>query len=236
MTSSRLPGKGLKEILGKPTLHHMIDRLKRIRGISGIIIATTTNTADDPIVELASKLNVRSFRGDEEDVLGRVVKAAQHFDTDIIVQITGDSTLVDPEVSQRVLDVYLQKNDPLNYVCNDLVYTYPIGLNTHVFSSELLSSIEPLAIEQKDREHVVRYFLRNQQSFKIVALEAEEPYRRPEVRLTLDTEEDFQLIKSVYGALYPLNPAFSISDILQFLDANPEVSAINKEVVQRSPL
>ena len=126
MRSTRLPGNVLLPAAGKPMLELMIERLQRMDPPSGVIVATTVHPDDDPIEELAGRIGVGCFRGSEDDVLGRVVAAAQQFGTDIIVEITGDDPLLDPHESSRVVQTYLDRREDVDYVANDLEDTYPI--------------------------------------------------------------------------------------------------------------
>lgn len=234
MTSSRLSGKVLLPGCGKVMLEHMVERLGWIPEASRIIIATTVNRTDDCIVELAKKLGVLYFRGDESDVLGRVVKAAQHFGTDVIVEITGDDPLVDPEISSEVIRIFLENEEKLDFVTNDFITTFPVGFNTRAFTRGFLESVEKKATHPVDREHVVNYICKRPKEFRIYNLEAQGLYRRPDLRLTLDTKEDYQVIKAIFDALYPLNPKFSAKEIFDFLDTHPAIRDINKHIVQRT--
>ena len=143
--SKRLPGKLIMKILGRPTLELMIERLKRIKKINDIIIATTTNKDDDIIEEIAKKNNVKFFRGSEEDVLGRVVEAINFFKTDIVVQITGDNPLVDKKIAEELISFFLDNYKKYDFICNDagiynskFIKEYPMGLNIKVFKSSVL--------------------------------------------------------------------------------------------------
>jgi len=234
MTSSRLPGKVLMPGCGKPMLHHMVERLLHIPEISNVIIATTINSIDNCIVDLATKLNVLSFRGDEDDVLRRVVQAAQYFGTEIIIEITGDNPLVDPEISSQVIQSFLRHSQEIDFATNDLVLTFPIGFNTRAFSRELLEKVERKATHPVDREHVVNYICKRPKEFKILNIEAQGFYRRPDLRLTLDYQEDYKVIRTVFEVLYPKKQFFTAKDIYEFLDANPEIRDLNKNCVQKT--
>lgn len=234
MTSTRLPGKVLLSAAGKPMLAHMIERLRRIPNATGIIVATTTNATDDPIVALAAQEGVRYFRGSEHDVLGRVVAAAQQFDTDVIVEITGDDPLLDVTAAARVIDAYLAHEATIDFVTNDQPQTYPLGWNTRAFSRQLLERVERTTAHPVDREHVVNYIVQHPQEFRIMNVEAEGFVRRPEIRLTLDTQLDYEVMGAVFAALYPENPAFTGRDMIAFLDAHPEIRDRNVSVVQRT--
>ncbi len=234
MSSTRLPGKVLLPACGKPMLELMIERLRLIPELTNIIVATTTNPKDDCLVELAKRLKVGFFRGSEDDVLGRVVKAAQNFKTDIIVEITGDDPLLDPELSSKVIKTLLNNSADYDYVANDVEWTFPIGFNTRAFSRKVLEQVEAKTNHPTDREHVVNYIVKHPQEFRIFNIVAEGLYKRPEIRLTLDTEQDYLVMKAVFEALYPKDRAFSAKDIIDFLDANPKIKNTNQMVEQRT--
>jgi len=240
MTSSRLPGKILLEAVNKPLLELMIERLRKIKIVDNVIIATTSNTNDDIIVSLCERLNVPFFRGSENDVLGRVVETAQKFKTDIIVEITSDNPLVDPALTEKVIAEFLRKSDQFDFLSNDMgcysnnyKITYPLGLcNTKVFKTSLLEEVARSTNKKVDREHVVNYIINNPKKYRLFNIEAENEYRRSDIRLTLDYLEDYKVIKKVFENLYPFYPDFSAKDILDFLDAFPDVKDLNKNCIQ----
>ena len=239
MRSTRLPKKVLLPAAEKPLLQHMIERLRKIPEATSIIMATTPNKADDCLVELAEQWGVDCYRGDEDDVLRRVIEAAECFGTDIIVEITGDNPLVDPDLSSQVIRAYLEHENHIDYAANDAgptypIGTFPIGVNTRVFSTAFLKSIGELTDDPMDREHVVNYVMKRMDQFKILNLPAEGAYRRNDLRWTLDTPSDYQLIKTVFEQLYPVNPDFRTLDVIEFMDANPEVRDLNKGIVQQT--
>lgn len=240
MSSNRLPGKPLLNILNKTVLELMIERLKLINNIDDIIIATTTNSSDDPIIEIANKMNVLVFRGSENDVLGRVLNAATKFKTDIIVEITGDNPLIDKHISELIINFYLNNNNKYDFVSNDACvydenYTFSCsnGFNTKVFSTNLLLEISKLTNHPVDREHVVNYIFKGNQKYKIYNFKVGKPYNRSDIRLTLDYIEDYLVIKKVYEHLYPINPNFDARKIIEFLDKNPSMKELNSNCVQK---
>ena len=140
MTSSRLPGKILMEAAGKPMLEHMVERLRRVSLLEDIIIATTTNAQDDPVIKLAEKLRVRWYRGSEHDVLGRVLAAAKKNQVDIIVETTGDCPLIDPDIVSTAIETFASSN--VDYVSNALEpRSYPTGMDTQVFATSILADV-----------------------------------------------------------------------------------------------
>jgi len=240
LSSKRLPKKVLLKVLERPLLDLMIERLKKISFAEDIIVATTTNKNDDEIANLAKNSGVKFFRGSENDVLGRVVGAAKENKTDIIVQITGDNPLVDKEVVENIIKYYTTNQDKYDFVSNDVgIYNdtfkqeFPMGLNTKVFSSSLLSDIEKITNNPVDREHVPNYILKNYNKYRVKNFKAENKYCRPDLRFTLDYLEDFKVIKSIYENLYKKNKNFTAIDIFNFLDKNPKIKKINSHRKQQ---
>jgi len=240
LSSKRLPKKLMFKVLKRPLLDLMIERLKKINFVENIIIATTINKEDDEIVSLANKSGVKNFRGSENDVLGRVVGAANENKTDIIVQITGDNPLIDKEISENIIKFYISNQDKYDFVSNDVgIYSgafkqeFPMGLNTKVFSSSLLFKVEKITNNPVDREHVVNYILKNYNKYKIYAFKGESKYCRPDLRFTLDYLEDYKVIKLIYENLYEKNNNFSAIDIFNFLDKNPNIKNINSHCTQQ---
>ena len=232
--SSRMPNKILEKIINKPCLELMIERLKRVSLVEDIIIATTTKSSDDEIENLSSKCGVKCFRGSENDVMGRVLDAAIKFNTDIIVEITGDTPCIDPKISSEIIKTYLNNAEHYDLVTNDLGFykekykiEFPLGFSTKVFSVDILKQIYSETNNKYDREHVVHYIIQNEDRFSLFDFKANEIYKNQNFRLTLDYKEDFELIKIVYENLYTKNKSFSAIDIIDFLNENPQFKKIN---------
>ena len=230
--STRLPGKTLLKICGRPTLELIIERLKKSKFIDEVVVATTVNSDCDPIVDLAKRLKVGCFKGSEEDVLGRVLKAAKAHKADIIVEITGDETLIDPVIVDQVIDYYLKNN--FDYVSNILERRYPRGLDTQVFSVDVLEDVSKLTNDPADRENVSLYIYEHPEKFRLGGINAPPELNHPDWRWTLDTKEDFEFLKTVYEALYPAKKDFDSYDVLEFIKKNPHVLEINKGVKQKA--
>lgn len=228
MTSSRLPGKVMKRVLDRPMLAFMVERLRRVPALHGIVIATTVNASDDPLVDLAESLGVGVFRGDEEDVMGRVLGAARAHAADVIVETTGDCPLIDPGIVQSCVEKYLAAG--VDYLSNVLTRSYPIGMDTQVFATDILADAEARTRAPRDREHVSLYIYNHPERYRLQNVEAPPTLRDPRLALTLDTAEDFALISAVFEALYPENPDFRLSDILDLLARRPELREINRHV------
>lgn len=232
MTSSRLPGKVLKDLAGKPALVRLIERLKRSRYINEVVIATTTNQTDDIVVETAQSQGVKYFRGSEEDVLLRTVEAAEATETDLIVQITSDCPLLDEITINRVIERMLEY-PCIDYVSNQLVRTYPLGFSVEVFRTKDLRHVEQTISDPAVREHVSLYFYEHPEIYYLSNVEAPRFLHHPEYRLTLDTKEDYRLIQNIYDSLYCVNPEFNLYDITRYLEQNNELLLINKNIQQK---
>lgn len=219
---------------GKPMLEHIVERLRRVPQLDGIVFATTVNSSDDCIALLAETLGVSCFRGSEDDVLKRVLLAAQSEQADVIVEITGDCPLIDPEVTSQTIDLYLNNSD-CDYVSNDLVVSYPLGMDVQVFSAALLSLADKEGLTAPDREHVSWYIVRHPERFRLVTLPAPPSLCWPTLRLTLDEEDDFLLIDAIFKALYCQKPSFSLYDIISLLRNDQSLARINAHVAQKNP-
>ena len=231
MTSTRLPGKVLAPCLGKPMLELMVERVRCVPSLDGIIIATTINRADDTIAELAERLGLDCWRGSEEDVLNRVLDAARAFDVDVIVELTGDCPLIDPMIVELVIEEYRRAG--MDYVSNVLTRGYPIGMDTEVYATPVLEDVARRTADPVDHEHVSVYIYQHPEIYSLGNVAAPSSLERPKLRLTLDTPEDLQVISSLFEALYPANPEFSLADMLAFLDQHPKIAAINAHVKHR---
>lgn len=231
MTSTRLPGKVLKEVLDRPLLEYQIERLRRVDLADEIVIATTTNDTDLPIIKLCQKIDIPYFRGSEENVLERYYYAAQEFGADSVVRITSDCPIIDPAVVNEVIAFYLNNRDKYDYVANNLNRTYPRGMDTEVFSFEALQKAYFEGNSKAEREHVTLFIYRHPERFRIANL----PYFEDQSkhRWTVDTSEDFELIRLILNELYPQNALFDLQDVLAILANHPEWVQINAGIQQK---
>jgi len=227
MSSSRLPGKVLMDLMGKPALIRQIERIRNSRYIDSIIVATTEETRDQELVNLLEREKISFFRGSENDVLARVTGTAQFFDLDVIVEITGDCPLVDIRESDKVIETYLNGNYDL--AANDILPSYPLGMGTLVMSRRVLEESDALATEHGYREHMCLYAYEHLTRYYYTNIEAPKFLWFPELRLTLDTRQDYDLISRIYQELYPHNPYFNLYDIIKLLNRKPELIMINNK-------
>ncbi|MGD0622022.1 MAG: glycosyltransferase family protein [Thermacetogeniaceae bacterium] len=231
MTSTRLPKKILLPVLNKPLLEYQVERLRRVRLCDDLVIATTENKTDDPVVELCRMLQVPYFRGPEEDVLARYFGAALEFEADTVVRITSDCPLIDPEIIDKVIDAFNGHGDRFDYVSNSLKRTYPRGMDTEVLPFNVLKEAYVEAVAAEEREHVTPFIYLRPGRYRLGSVVNDVDHAN--YRLTVDTREDFELIKLLIEKLYPSNPLFNLQDILGLLLANPEWAAINSHIEQK---
>ncbi|GED63645.1 cytidylyltransferase domain-containing protein [Lysinibacillus fusiformis] len=229
MGSTRLPGKILKKVNGRPLLSYQLERLQQSNYINDLVIATTLNEKDDLIVEFCKKNNILWFRGSEKDVLARYYETAKTFKADAIVRITSDCPIIDVQVVDKTIQYFVDNN--YEYVSNTVDRTYPRGLDTEAFTFEALEKAYKEAVMERDREHVTAYFYTNPDVFKISSVRNETDYSK--YRWTVDTEEDFQLIKNIIEKLYNDNPNFTFHDTVKLMEANPDWFYINAHIEQK---
>jgi len=233
MSSSRLPGKVMKPILGKPVLELLAERLKKVELIDEIVIATTINRGDNVIEELSKKIGVKCYRGSEQDVLKRVLDAAKSVNGDLIVEITGDCPLIDPDIVGECIKLFLEGD--YDYVSNGCVeQTFPDGLGVQVFPVKILEEVESITDDPVDREHVTYYIYNHPERFRLKNYRASGKLYWPELQITLDTPGDYKLIKIIFEEFYPKNTDFSALDVVRFLRRKPELLKINNDPERRN--
>ena len=167
MSSSRLPGKVLLKVKKKPLLKLMIERLQFVKLAKTVIVATTLNKKDDVIVNFCKKNKIKYFRGSENDVLLRVLQASKKFKVYLIVEITSDCPLIDPNIVDQTIAVYLINKKKVDYVTNALKYSYPNGMDVQVFKTNLLNKVSKLTNNKYDRENVTSYIYKNPNRFRV---------------------------------------------------------------------
>ncbi|MDO8518154.1 MAG: glycosyltransferase family protein [bacterium] len=234
MTSTRLPGKVLMPLVGKPVLWHIIERLKRSAYLDAICLATTTNAQDDVLEKLARELGVEVFRGSEQDVLGRILGAAQSVGAEVIVEISGDCPAIDHRSVDECLEEFF-KHD-VDYVANNLNPTYPTGgFEVQVFKTSLLAGVAAHTQDPTDRAHVTYYIYTHPEHYHMRNVLAPKEATAPWLRVVLDEVVDYQVISAIFEALYPKNPDFSAEDVVRFLQAHPDIATMNKNVRRKKP-
>jgi spore coat polysaccharide biosynthesis protein SpsF len=228
MTSTRLPGKVLLPAGGKPMLKHLVDRLRQVKSLQAIVLATTVNRADDCLEGFARKEDIACFRGSEEDVMGRVIGAADSVQADIVVEITGDCPVIDPFIVEQTIQMF--RHNTCEFASNSLIRSYPDGMDTQVFALETLKRSAALTNDPLDREHVTLHICNHPDLFRHVTLVAPPDLYWPELGLTLDERDDYELLKNLIEYFGPSKSYFSCREIIKLLRTRPEWVAINRGV------
>ncbi len=228
--STRLPGKVLLDLKGKTVLNHVVDRVKKSKYINEVIVATTDLEQDDKIVDECNKIGCKYFRGSESDVLSRYYLCAKENNAAIVIRITSDCPLIDPLVIDKMLYFYLNNNYRLVTNAGDISNrTYPRGLDTEIFDFNTLENVYKNTNEDYQKEHVTPYIYENEKS--VYYYKNDVDYSR--YRLTLDTNEDFELIGKIYDLLYINNEDFYLDDIIRLFIEYPELYKINYKIMQK---
>jgi spore coat polysaccharide biosynthesis protein SpsF len=231
MTSTRLPGKVLSPVLGRPLLVHQFERLKRVRQADVLCLAITTNRTDDPLAALGKEMDVHVYRGPEDDVLARYHGAASQLRARTIVRVTSDCPLIDPAVIDRVITRFKERHPAEAYVSNTVVRTFPRGMDTEVFSFEALAEAHREAVEPAEREHVTPFLIRRPDRYPPGQVLLDPDSHRH--RWTVDTPDDLELVRRMLENLLPDRPEFTLEDGLELLRRHPGWAALNAHVEQK---
>jgi len=222
-SSTRLPGKVLKPILGKPMLLRQIERVRRAERIDRFMVATSTDASDNAIENLCRENSIPCSRGSLNDVLDRFYQAARPLHPDHVVRLTGDCPLADPSLIDEIIAFHIEGG--FDYTGNTIEQTYPDGLDVEVVKFAGLEAAWREASLPSEREHVTPFIYRHPDRFTLGS------YRNTtdlsSLRWTVDEPLDFELVTKIYEALYPLNPAFATQDILALLDREPDLKTMN---------
>jgi spore coat polysaccharide biosynthesis protein SpsF (cytidylyltransferase family) len=223
VSSSRLPAKVLLPILNKPMLLRQVERIQKCHALDEIIIATSNSDSDNPIEDLCLNEDIACFRGSLNDVLRRFIQAAEKYNANIVVRLTGDCPLIDPNLIDKIVTKFLDSK--LDYLSNCDPATFPDGLDVEVFTYGALKEASINATLPSQREHVTPYIRNNKDLFSVGNYNSVKDYSN--FRWTVDEPEDFELINKIYEYLYPINSSFTTDDILSLFDSHPELYYIN---------
>ena len=232
--SSRLPGKALIDICGKPALQRVIERLREAKLLDDVIVATTENEANNAIIELCEQLNCSYFRGSENDVLDRVLNAARKFEVDIIVEITADCLFCDWDIVDSLIKHYTGTD--VDYCSNVIERTFPRGFDCQVFGIKTLERVNKEVDNDLDRQHVSSWIYLNPKSkgkYTIASITAPPELNRPDLEITLDTPEDLDLIRWLfeYGKEYRID--MTCLDVINAIDTYPYVYNKVKDIARK---
>lgn len=229
MGSTRLPGKILKDIAGETMLARVVNRVRRARLIDEILVATTDRPADDAVVEECGRCSVAVSRGDQDDVLDRYFRAAQLAKAEVVVRITSDCPLIDPEISDKTVAAFLQAQP--DYASNRIIQTYPRGLDTEVMTFDALARAWQQARKPYERTHVTPYLYEHPAEFRLLSVTGDEDHSGH--RWTVDTPEDLEFVRAVYAS-FAGKTEFSCRDVLDLLDREPELMELNRFIMQKA--
>lgn len=232
MGSTRLPGKVMQPIVGKPMLTHVLDRLERVGNLDRVVVATSRHEREAPIVELVeARPRTDLFQGSEADVLARYRDAGRAFGARTVVRITADCPLIDPGVVGDCVAEFQSRAGEVDYLSNALERTFPRGLDTEIIGFEALETAFQEARAEADREHVTPFIWRQPERFRLVNFAAQDDHS--DLRWTVDTSDDLRLVRMIYEALYPVRPDFDHHDVLALLSRHPTWSQLNRHVEQK---
>ncbi len=225
-SSTRLAGKVLKEIVGKPMLEHQIERVRRSQFIDKLIVATSRDRLDDPLEILCRKIGVDCFRGSLDNVLDRFYQAAVIYKPEHIVRLTGDCPLADYQIIDQTIHFYHEGQ--FDYASNCQEPSFPDGLDVEIFGAGALEKAWKNAELQSEIEHVTPYIKNHPEIFRIGSYRGKEDLSH--LRWCVDDPEDFEFAAKVYEELYSKNPEFLTDDILRLLEQKPELAEINNGI------
>jgi spore coat polysaccharide biosynthesis protein SpsF len=231
VNSNRCPGKVMREVLGKPLIGHMVDRLRFSKHLADIIVATSTDHSNDDMCEYLKRIQVKVYRGCEDDVLERFYFAATEVNAKNIVRLTADCPLIDPTVLDHYIESFFLKN--LDYIHPSS--SFAEGLDTEVFTYMALEEAYQKAKLESEREHVTQYFFNNPSRFTKIALKNTRDDSN--YRITVDEEVDFIVVKKIFESLYKGEKhLFGFDEIKYYLDTHKEVYELNRQIVRNEGL
>lgn len=219
-------------LFGKPLLAHHVGRTRKASRLGGFVLATSETTSDDPVEEYCRTAGENCHRGPLDDVLARFHGAAQAYNADVIVRITGDCPLIDPELIDFAIETFLKADGELDHVSLDH-RVYPRGLDVEVFSREALDAAYHEGHDPYHREHVTPFIYLNPERFSCKSISRPGDPFAGHHRWCVDEPADFELVRRIIEALYPQNPDFGWLDVLEYLNRHPELASINADVVQK---
>jgi len=235
MSSTRLPGKILIDIGGISMIERVVERVRGAQTINQVVVATTLDDEDDRVAQLCEQNDIRFVRGPNQDVLGRYVQAARQFGADVVVRITADCPLMDPDVIDKTVANFLEGDIEVDFGSNrgagEIRRTYPIGMDVEVFSREALERAGAEAHEPYQREHVTPYLYEQAGRFHTVTIDSGGEFGQ--LRWAVDTIEDLEFVRQIYQRLGD-DSKFCMQDVLEILEREPELFKINAAIQQKT--
>jgi spore coat polysaccharide biosynthesis protein SpsF len=227
MDSTRLPGKVLADIEGKPLIWHIFNRLQKISSISEVVISTTNKSTDKPLIEFAKKENIAYFAGSQNDIIDRIYKTGEKFSCDVLVKINADCPLIDIKLIENGINLFISSKNKPDLVTNCVEETFPEGMQYSIFNFSIIKKIWLTLKESFWREYFYRFMLENKNDFSIINIKNEQDLSK--LRWTVDYQEDLEFVKKIYNKLYTKNQFFGMNEIINVLKENPEIAKINEK-------
>jgi spore coat polysaccharide biosynthesis protein SpsF len=234
MSSTRLPGKVLMELSGRPMLERQLERLSRCAHADEIVLAVTSNDGDQPLVELARRLGLRWYRGSEDDVLSRYVEAAREAQADLVVRVTSDCPLIDPDETDAVIAALEERRETVDYASNRLEPHLPRGLDTEVLWRDTLDRMDRMGTSKPAREHVT-WFCYAERPDLFALHSVLRPVDAHDLRWTVDTPDDLEMVRTLYDRLGLAEQPRPLAEVIAYVRAHPEIPAINQHIGQKDP-
>lgn len=233
MASTRLPGKVLLESVGKTMLAHLIERLRRVPLLDEVVLATTTNPLDSVLETFAQENHLAYYRGSEDNVMQRVIEAAESVQADIVVEITADCPLIDPEIIEQCIALYQANHHMCDYVSNVILRSYPDGMDVQVYPLAILKHSASVTNHPLHQEHVTMHIVENPALYRHLHLIAPQCMSWPGLGLTLDEPGDYKLISTLMEYFSETNPAFGCREIIAAIKEHPEWYEYNAFVTRK---
>jgi len=227
ISSTRLPSKALIELCGLPMIVHVIERSKLIHDVDVVVLATGSGSENLPLIDIALKCGIQSYTGSEDDVLERYFLASENINCDYVIRITGDNPLTDYKSASGALQ-YAYAEDADHCTTAGI----PIGTGVEVIKKSALIQAYNDGHEPHHREHVTPYIKEHPELFKISKYQSPHINPLPDLRLTVDTPEDFKLMETIYNKLYRGKPV-ELPEVIKFISENPDLQKINYGIEQR---
>lgn len=232
MTSTRLPGKVMMPLAGRPMVERQLERLGRCRDVEEIVLAVTTNPDDEPLVDLARRVGVRWYRGSEQDVLSRYLGAAREAGAELVTRVTSDCPLIDPREVDAVIRALSERRSACDYASNSLEPCLPRGLDCEALWMDVLERVARMATSPSAREHVTWYcYGERPDMFSLHTVRR--PFDAADLRWTVDTADDLTVVRRLYDELSLAERDVPVSEIIAHVRAHPELAEINAHVLQK---
>lgn len=228
MGSTRLPGKMLLEVCGKPIIKIMLERMRLSKKIYRWVLATSDKPQDLKLAEIAKDVGFEHFCGNEYDLVDRLYHCAKEFDIKYIVRVCGDNPLLDPRIVDDTIKNFIVKRGNFDYFSNHHPPTFPDGQEVEIIPFRSIAIVWKEAKQPHEREHGTPYLWDQPERFKLGNYQYSGKNLYLDFRWTLDYPEDYEMIKAVFEELYPLKQDFGMDDILKLLQNRPDIADLNK--------